>query len=403
MDRIVGTGRPSTTGSIAVALSSIALVACGGSRGSDPWTRVDSAGVEIVVSDPDSPRWTGELDLLLSLGTVAGGGPTDFFGVKDVELIDSAMVAVANAGTEEVRLFSLDGTHLRSFGRGGRGPAEFVRLQMVEEWGDSILTYDGGNDRIGVRDLEGALGRTFRLEWFGGSLFPVDVTPSGHLLAVTARYMTELQGTGRVVDTSLVSLYDLEGALLDSVARLPHNVRFVKQVGDMRTTVTAPLSAVAGLVAVDSGFCHAFGPIAEVRCYDVSGALRRISRIGVTPRAVEDADVQRYWDDLWAELEGPRREVFQRLRVDVTFPEHFPAISALIADDLGRVWARRYRVDEGEEGTWWVLESGGLAGVLTTPAGLEIRDVERGLVAGIWRDELDVEHVRVYRLVLHPS
>lgn len=38
-----------------------------------------------------------------------------------------------------------------------------------------------------------------------------------------------------------------------------------------------------------------------------------------------------------------------------------------------------------------------------TPPGFEIMDVESGLVAGVWRDEFDIEHVRVYRQTLVPD
>ena len=304
--------------------------ACIDSVEPDPWTRFDSAGVSIVVSDPTSMRWTGELEELLSLGTIAEGGPTEFFQVRDVEFLGPTSFAVANAGSEEVRIFSLDGTFLRSFGTAGRGPAEFIRLQMVQDYADSILTYDEGNDRIGVRDMEGRLSRSFRLEWFNGALFPVDLSASGEVLAVTARYMTELRGTGLVVDTSLVSLYDLEGSLIDSVARLANNERFVKQVGDMRTTVGAPFTAAASLVSIDSGFCYAFGPAAEVRCYDLTGALTQISRVRRDPRLVEESDIERYWADLWAKAEGSYRSAMIRLRDDFAFPTYFPAISAMI-------------------------------------------------------------------------
>jgi len=380
-------------------VTALLLGGCGSAAVVDTSVRTDSAGIEIVLSDPGEPRWRGHLEPILTLGTVGAGGPEEFYQIQDLEFLDSTTIAVADRGSEEVRVFSLNGTFLHRFGGPGRGPAEFRRLQMVAGLHDSILTYDGGNDRVGVRDADGELVRSFRLEWFGRMVFPVDLSASGDILAATASHMTELHGTGVVVDTSVVSLYDVDGMLIDSIARLPHNERFVKQVGDMRTTVGAPFTAIASLVATTSGFCHAFGPFAEVRCFDRSGTLKRIARLREEPRPVTAAHVERYWDDLWADAEGSYRNVMLRVRDDLVFPSTFPAISALVVDDEGRVWTRRFRVSDDDPDHWWVFEDGSLAGVLSAPPGLEVFDVERGLVAGVWHDDLDVEHVRVYRLV----
>ena len=116
------------------------------------------------------------------------------------------------------------------------------------------------------------------------------------------------------------------------------------------------------------------------------------------PRVVSPGDIDRYWDELWADAEGYYREVMLRVRDDLTFPQYLPAISSLVVDDEGRIWARRYQASEADADEWWVFDEGELAGSLTAPAGFEVFDVERELVAGVWKDDLDVEYVVVFRL-----
>jgi hypothetical protein len=36
---------------------------------------------------------------------------------------------------------------------------------------------------------------------------------------------------------------------------------------------------------------------------------------------------------------------------------------------------------------------------VTTPGDPLITDIGEGYITGVWRDEMDVEHVRVYRLI----
>lgn len=386
-------------------LIAASLLACESqTRGAD-WTVTDSAGVRITETRGTPDVWRLGEDPLLSLGVVDEGGPTEFFQVRDVELLPDGGVAVANRGSEEIRVFEADGSHRLTFGRDGRGPREFLRLSMLQDRGDSLVVYDAGNDRFQVRDDSGAFFRSFRLEWFSGALVPVDLSPDGRILAITGRYMTELEGTGVLVDTALVSLYDMEGALVDSVARVPHNSRFVKQVGDMRTTVGAPFSPSGHLVAHAEGFCYAYGSAAELRCFDGQGALERIARVDSEGRSVTDRDVDAYWTEVLAEAEGAYREAVLRVRSDMVFPDSFPALSALLTDDRHRVWAQRYRPDHDTEPaeSWWVFDDDRLVATLRTPHDFVVMDVEGDRVAGVWRDELGIEFVRVYRLATASS
>ena len=125
-------------------------------------------------------------------GVVSSGGPTEFFRIRDLDFLPGDRLPVVNGGTEEIRFFTRAGAFLGSVGRKGNGPKEFNGLRWLAATGDSLLTYDSGNDRLSVRDRLGLYGRTFRLEWLSGILSPVEVLSDGSVLGLTARHIAEL-------------------------------------------------------------------------------------------------------------------------------------------------------------------------------------------------------------------
>lgn len=113
-------------------------------------TVVDSAaGVERVVNEGTPPEW--ELALVSTIGAGAfseAPGPDEFGRVAGVALSPDGEVFVADGLNWEVRVFGLDGSHLRSFGRRGEGPGEFATIWSIAWTGDRLLALDFGNGRI---------------------------------------------------------------------------------------------------------------------------------------------------------------------------------------------------------------------------------------------------------------
>ena len=118
------------------------------------WLRVTNAG--------DPPEW--------NLAPVASIGPDvvsaeatarDFGSVASVAFgPGDEAVYVADRLNCEVKVFALDGTHLRTFGRCGAGPGEFTETLYSVAWvGDRLLTYDFAGGRIGEFTADG--------EWLG--------------------------------------------------------------------------------------------------------------------------------------------------------------------------------------------------------------------------------------------
>ena len=115
----------------------------------------------IPVTNP-GPAPAARLDLVVSIGPKTltdTGSPDEFGGVSSVALGPGEEVYVADARNREVRVFGLDGSHRRTFGREGEGPGEFQGLQSLAWAGDRLLTLDPAQARIGEWSAAG--------EWLG--------------------------------------------------------------------------------------------------------------------------------------------------------------------------------------------------------------------------------------------
>jgi hypothetical protein len=77
--------------------------------------------------------------------------------VTSAARLPSGAIALANAGSSEIRYFSPTGSHLRTVGRRGRGPGDFSGSPMyISSSGDDhLLVYDVGTYRLTSLDAEG--------------------------------------------------------------------------------------------------------------------------------------------------------------------------------------------------------------------------------------------------------
>ena len=79
--------------------------------------------------------------------------------------------------------------------------------------------------------------------------------------------------------------------------------------------------------------------------------------------------------------------------------DFLPAHGALFADALGYLYVEDYRLPGEEVPTFNVFDpQGRLTGRLQLPAGLQVLEVGEDYLLGLYRDELDVEYLRLYAL-----
>jgi hypothetical protein len=387
---------------LALALRSLLLVAAlGGCTAGEPattWTERDSAGIRIVENAAPLETWSIPDEPTLSLGATSEEGPTQFFQIRGIAFLPGDRFVVANAGTEQLRIFDASGTFVAEVGGKGNGPDEYSALAHVWLLGDSILAYDFRNDRISVRDISGTLARTFRLEWFSGGLMPETILRDGTVATITGRRMTELPGTGLILDSALISRYDVTGALIDSLGRLPHNQRVTFSNGNMNTTLGLPFSVNGRLAPSRDGYCYAFGTRFEIRCFSYAGSATLLIQNAVAPRPIGPSDIEWFWENALADANPVAAAATRKNREQMIFPDTFPAFADLLADDQGRAWAQLYPLPDATDREWQVFEDGRWIARLTVPPGFQLMAVSGDRLIGVWRDELGVESVRLYHV-----
>jgi hypothetical protein len=355
------------------------LAACGAAADGALATETDSAGVRIVTSGAPAEEWVLADAPELALGEAPGDTTSEFFRVVAIALLPDGRTAIGNGGTQTIRFFDRAGALVGEVGGRGAGPDEFNGLTWIGVRGDSLLAYDGGNDRVTVRELSGRLVRGFRLNPPSGRPQPAALVPDGSLLTLTVRGLAEMASEGvprgTVLDSALISRYDLSGELVDSVGRFPHNQRFVQSDGYYNSVRLMPYTTFGRVVGAPDGFCYVAGSADQVSCFRLDGTPSLASRTGAAPRPVTAADVEAHW----------AREI------------------AAAGADEGKVTAlAQLRRPADQRTEWRVFDDGRWVGRLYADSMFDIRAASADRVAGVRRDELDVESVRLYRYAPEP-
>jgi hypothetical protein len=140
----------------------IGIAACGNSADDDDWSgtieTLPSGMVRVV--NPVQGIWeTGEPWRLLpdlQLGKLEGADHEIFASIADIEVDRSGRVYVLDRTANELRIFTADGTHIRTVGRSGGGPGEYNRANGLQWIGpDSLLVIDQEGNRYNVLSSEG--------------------------------------------------------------------------------------------------------------------------------------------------------------------------------------------------------------------------------------------------------
>lgn len=367
----------------------------------------DSAG--ITVADNTGPRWTDAQRWritdrpVLAIGVLEGPEAYQMYRVGGVLQLEDGRIVVSNGGTQQVRYYDRSGLIVHEVGSEGEGPGEFRGLGSLMRFrGDSLLAFDRQLRRVTVLDGQGRVSRTFPVE-AGGTGFPMAIgwLEPGGLASIVWRFgMDEEFETGYRRDPLEVSTYDAEGRHLATLGTWP-GMETRMEIGESFMRTMAVPFGRASFAATSSD--HVYVGTSDrwrIEVRDASGALTGLIRRSRPLDPVEPSHREAFREEYLARAND--EEARQRLAADLTsvkWQETFPAFSALTVDALGDLWVGA--ADRpGEDGrTWTVFDpEGRLLGDVTLPADLTVHDVGTDYVAGVYRDELEVEFVLVYGL-----
>lgn len=345
---------------------------------------------------PGIPEWSLSEAPLLWIGT-EGGPETEFHRVAGAVRLGDGEIAVADAGSNEVRYFGPDGTYRRSFGRLGSGPGEFRSMGRPIRFGDTLAVYDSRSTRLTL----------FRRD----TLLETRVVRAPN--AVSRFSMTDRLADGRWLGSTGVSPRFSSHPYRDSIAL---GIFPASGDGDMRLLGWFPgpwIVSIEGQRAGLGGFfrwVHARVVGQQIVVLDADQErLRRLSPDGSeSPAGV----LLNLGPPLTPELvaEARRRDVVPRedpvsqqgwldARYDpAVLPAH-PPFRSLLVDSENLIWLEQYRVDETQPGSYVVLTPDARpVASLTVPAGFRATDIGPSYILGIRTDADGVENIVMYRL-----
>jgi hypothetical protein len=305
-------------------------------------------------------------------------------------------IVVLDAREANVRVYDAAGRFLRSFGRRGGGPGEFVdpfTLALV----DTVAFVTDLNGRMTVFSLAGHHLRDVTLPHIHGGLTrSMHPLRHGQWLATRAALFSNLQVDNREillfvpagpVHADTLSAHHAGSILVDGPQyAMPHPTQF-----HAGREVVWSVGGDSMVVLVD-------GYQGVVRWYEVARrglephAERRLGGWGVTRIDRQQADEIRRQ----VAARNPRAQ-------SITVPEFLGRAAAALLDDQGRVWIqRRTGVESTRE--WWVVSPDADAPVvrLEMPDGFTLRHVRGDRLYGTARTEIGAPVIRVLQWTGQP-
>jgi hypothetical protein len=139
----------------------------------------DSAGIAIVEQPADAfekaPTWSVGAQPTLSIGVEDGAPEYQFANARDAVRLDDGTVVVVEAAAGEIRFYDGTGRHIRSVGRKGEGPGEYMLPDLIAVVGrDSLVVGDLALRRGTLLGLDGTFGRGFSIPDAGGGFSEIE-------------------------------------------------------------------------------------------------------------------------------------------------------------------------------------------------------------------------------------
>lgn len=382
----------------------------------------DSAGIQIVESRgpvlPASRAWRIDPSPILAIG----GQPADADTINELLLVmgitrlSDGRFAVGVQASAAVRFYDSRGKYLGFAGRRGQGPGEFRQVMGV--WrtrGDTLVVLDNGELEIftGAGKFVAQGASRSRGDRF---VYPSSVLSDGSYLGIQYNdYATPPAGRTRVrVPIVHVSR---DGARVDTVGTWL-NAESVYD-GRERWGSAVAFSAAAGVEGDDKRFFVSSPLKTEITEFTISGkqvrSIRLPERAAKTPN--EAIKAYRDWQQSMPGEDGRPMSPAMKARMAqalerTVFADRLPSFGSMILDKTGNLWVQRFDYRSvfytpgpvrtqtmSVPSRWDVIDSSG-RWFCTVDLPTRFTPVEIGAdyVAGLGRDEDEIEQVRVYRL-----
>lgn len=409
---------------VLAAAATALLAGCGTDTGfwdRGPEVITETIGDTTVVRTVSGGVWGAEATLVpeVSIGELDGAEEYLFGGIWSIAVDDDRVVYVLDAQARQVRVFDSAGEYVRTLGGRGEGPGEFRSAEAIALLPDGrLVVRDSGRNRVhvfgpGAGDID---------HWpydagNSGSDAPLHTDADGRTYVLTRDLSRPLTDFARHI-----IVLGPDGTHLDTVPEPSsnHDQAVVTASGGSGTyTSRVPFSPAFAWTVHPSG--HFLTGVSSTYRIDLAGddGVLRIER-ATNPVPVSDAEREYERNDVMRYMRGGYPDWSWN---GPPIPDHKPYFKALLTGRDGRIWVRLSTAgqpveneDHDPDDPWsdpvtWpepmrydVFEPDGTyLGVVRAPDEfmrfrLPVFDGDH--VWAVTRDELDVERVVRYRIVV---
>jgi hypothetical protein len=375
----------------------------------------DSAGVTMI-SNPAEGMWSPDdawtVEEVLSIGSVEGDVVEQFGMIVGVDVDAEGNVYIADQQAQDVRVFDAGGRYLRTIGGPGSGPGEMGRgVTGVYVVGDEVLVPDLGNQRIDRFALDGSSLGSRRLDLAQGVPFRWDAFSEGRLIVQKRRL--DVGDSTAVPQGDPILTLAAEGEEPDTVAVLPIGQSFQLAGGRARIRLFEPEPIWDA--DPDGRILTAMNDAWRLLVWSEDGTLSRVIMRPSERKPVSEHDQQVIKDAIreLAGQQGVPPDAMEALLQQYQFADYFPAFASLALGPEGSVWVQDLRsgTELGGEGQpfdiqdlgsteWGVFDADGrYLGTVTFPGRYQPIRAIGDRFYGVARDEMDVQSLKVYRVV----
>ncbi len=390
--------------------------------------QTDSAGIPIIMARAPlwgaGDGWTISDEPLVQIGALAGAPEHQLDGVVGTVRLSGGDIVIGEWTTGELRRYDAEGNLVWRAAGDGEGPGEHRFLAFVGRLpGDSLVTFDHGLLRVQVFAPGGEAVRTISVEWPGSGFGPGDIIglSERHLVLTFADQRGEAPppGVARWPEIDIMAL-SLDDGSMRAVMDVPGpEVYMFREGGYVGNYIyifgKGPRYAVSGgrLALADT---ERFS-VRSIALDD--GSSTWILRRNEPAREVTSEHVEAYVElvaSLIVGREGMSEDAAEAVKNNSRqdpMASTLPVLHSLHLDAVGNLWVEPYSLPGADvapfqvytpDGTWLgtvamppglSLEAGGLRTGTGSKSAFEMGD---DYILGVWRDELDVEYVRLYAL-----
>lgn len=340
---------------------------------------------------------------LLRLGGAEDAGET-FFEIFAATFWKDTAFVVADRGAEGLRVFSLDGTLLRTIGRRGDGPGEFQKPVQLWSHGDSLWVFDERGSRLslvhwtagflddwtihGSMKLTGGVGRFASGRWFAFR------TPWGGQMVRGALSR----------DTVPFVLLDEHRSWAREFVRVPGMYTSQVAVDGRRAYRPTPFTPRASHAVWGNCVAVSAGDTPMVEVFDHEGRHVRSYVLELDPRPADDAAMEAWIDFFASNIPAEQRSAYRAVVERIPRLRELPFFADIRADPLGALWLQIYEPPFGDSDTWIILDPAGtVPGRLRTPEPMRILDIGERRILGRIVSGLGVEEVVILELERHAA